>query len=473
MIVEETKRGQYSRMVFSSILFLFRFFPAAMLVYFLMPKKGKNAAIFVLSLVFYSWGEPKYFPIMIASVLVDYFVGRGIEKFWRCKAICKWLLACSMVFNLGMLGFFKYTGFFVENLNAVFGLSLAAPNISLPIGISFYTFQTMSYSIDVYRGKCKAEKNIIDFAAFVTLFPQLIAGPIVRYSDISKELKERTINLDQISDGIAVFIMGLGKKVLIANNIGSLWTEVSETLGFSGISAPLAWMGVIAFTLQIYFDFSGYSQMAIGLGKIMGFHFPQNFDFPYISKSFTEFWRRWHMTLGSWFREYLYFPLGGSRVNSKARLYFNLFVVWFCTGFWHGASWNFILWGLFFLVFLIMEKTFLLPYLKKGKVWPHVYVLFFLVISWAVFAVTDLSQLGVLLRKMFSLSAGMDWMYYLRNYAVTFGVAILFSTPLPWKLYCKVKDIKVVNLVLMGGVLVMSVAYLVDATYNPFLYFRF
>ena len=460
-------------MVFSSILFLFRFFPAAMLVYFLIPQKGKNAAIFILSLIFYSWGEPKYFPIMIASVLVDYFVGRGIDRFWRSKAICKWLLACSMVFNLGMLGFFKYTGFFVENLNAVFGLSLAAPNITLPIGISFYTFQTMSYSIDVYRGKVKAEKNIIDFAAFVTLFPQLIAGPIVRYSDISKELKERTINLDQISEGIAIFIMGLGKKVLIANNIGALWTEVSETLGFAGISAPLAWMGVIAFTLQIYFDFSGYSQMAIGLGKMMGFTFPQNFDFPYISKSFTEFWRRWHMTLGSWFREYLYFPLGGSRVDSKARLYFNLFVVWFCTGFWHGASWNFILWGLFFLVFLVIEKTFLLPYLKKGKVLPHIYVLFFLLISWAIFAVTDLSQLGVLLRKMFSLSAGMDWMYYLRNYAVTFCVAILFSTPLPWKIYCKVKDITAVNLVLMGGVLVMSVAYLVDATYNPFLYFRF
>lgn len=444
-----------------------------MLVYFLMPKKGKNAAIFLLSLIFYSWGEPKYFPIMIASVLVDYFVGRGIDRFWRSKSMCKWLLVCSMVFNLGMLGFFKYTGFFVENLNALFGLSMQAPNITLPIGISFYTFQTMSYSIDVYRGKVKAEKNLIDFAAFVTLFPQLIAGPIVKYSDISKELKERTVDFDQISDGICIFIMGLGKKVLIANNIGALWTEISETLGFARISTPLAWMGVAAFTLQIYFDFSGYSQMAIGLGKMMGFQFPQNFDFPYISKSFTEFWRRWHMTLGSWFREYLYFPLGGSRVDTKARLYFNLFVVWFCTGFWHGASWNFILWGLFFLVFLILEKTFLYPYLNKGKVWPHIYVLFFLLISWAVFAVTDLTQLGVLLRKMFSLSSGMDWMYYLRNYAATFGVAVLFSTPLPWKLYCRVKDHTMVNLLFMGGVLAASVAYLVDATYNPFLYFRF
>ena len=460
-------------MVFSSILFLFRFFPAAILIYFVVPRKMKNLAIFLLSLFFYSWGEPKYFPIMIASVLVDYFVGQGIQRFGHNRAICKWLLVVSMVFNLGMLGFFKYTGFFVENLNALLGLSLRAPNITLPIGIRFYTFQTMSYSIVVYRGKVKAERNIIDFAAFVTLFPQLIAGPIVRYADISKELKERIIDLGQISEGVAVFIMGLGKKVLIANNIGALWTEISETLGFGGISAPLAWMGAAAYTLQIYFDFSGYSQMAIGLGKMMGFNFPQNFNFPYISKSFTEFWRRWHMTLGSWFREYLYFPLGGSRVNSKMRLYFNLFVVWFCTGFWHGANWNFILWGLFFLVFLIIEKTFLLPYLDKGKVWPHVYVLFFLLISWVIFAVTDLSQLGIILGRMFSFSAGTDWVYYLRNYAVTFAVAILFSTPLPWKLYCKVKDCTAVNLVLMGGVLVLSVAYLVDATYNPFLYFRF
>ncbi len=460
-------------MVFSSILFLFRFFPAAMLIYFISPKKWKNGVIFLLSLFFYSWGEPKYFPIMIASVLVDYFVSLGIDRYWRNKTICRWLLACSMVFNLGMLGFFKYTGFFVENINALLGLSLRAPRVTLPIGISFYTFQTMSYSIDVYRGKVKAERNIIDFAAFVTLFPQLIAGPIVRYSDISRELKDRSVDLDQISEGISTFIMGLGKKVLIANNIGALWTEVSETLGFSRISTPLAWMGVAAFTLQIYFDFSGYSQMAIGLGKMMGFTFPQNFDFPYVSKSFTEFWRRWHMTLGSWFREYLYFPLGGSRVDSPMRLYFNLFVVWFCTGFWHGASWNFILWGLFFLVFLILEKSFLLPHLNRGKVWPHVYVLFFLLVSWAIFAVTDLSQLGALLQRMFSPAAGMDWMYYLRNYAVTFVVAILFSTPLPWRLYSRVKDNAAVSLACMGAVLAASVAYLVDASYNPFLYFRF
>ena len=284
------------------------------------------------------------------------------------------------------------------------------------------------------------------------------------------------MDLDQISDGVATFILGLGKKVLIANNIGALWTELSESVGFASLSTPLAWLGVAAFTLQIYFDFSGYSLMAIGLGRIMGFEFPQNFNFPYISKSFTEFWRRWHMTLGSWFREYLYFPLGGSRV-SMPRMYFNLFVVWFCTGFWHGASWNFILWGLYFLVFLIIEKTFLLPTLNKSKVLAHVYVLFFLLISWAIFAVTDFSQLGILLQRMFGIgvsaaSAG-DWIYYLRNYAVTFIVGILFSTPFPWNLWCRLRKNQAVNLIVLGSILVVSVAYLVDATYNPFLYFRF
>jgi len=463
-------------MVFSSILFLFRFLPAAMLLYFLVPRKLKNLVIFLISLFFYSWGEPKYFPIMIASIFCDYLCSWGIEKNRDNKKFCRLMLIISMIFNLGMLGFFKYTGFFLENINGLLGTSLAAPNVTLPIGISFYTFQTMSYTIDVYRGNVKAERNIIDFAAFVTLFPQLIAGPIVRYSDISRELKERKVDMDQISDGVATFILGLGKKVLIANNIGALWTELSESVGFAALSTPLAWLGVAAFTLQIYFDFSGYSLMAIGLGRIMGFEFPQNFDFPYISKSFTEFWRRWHMTLGSWFREYLYFPLGGSRC-SMPRMYFNLFVVWFCTGFWHGASWNFVLWGLFFLVFLIIEKTFLLPHLNKSKVLSHVYVLFFLLISWAIFAVTDFSQLGILLQRMFGIgvsaaSAG-DWIYYLRNYAVTFIVGILFSTPLPWKCWCKLRKYQAVNLIVLGGILVVSVAYLVDATYNPFLYFRF
>ena len=345
-------------MVFSSILFLFRFMPAAFAVYYLVPRRFKNFTLLVLSLIFYSWGEAKYFPIMIASILVDYTASGLIESHRDNKLICRLALIFSMVFNLGMLGFFKYTNFFVGNLNALFGWNLPGISFVLPLGISFYTFQTMSYTIDVYLGKVKAERNLIDFGAFVVLFPQLIAGPIVRYTDINRELKERQINLPQIQDGIKHFILGLGSKVLIANNVGALWTEIESVgagAGFLSISTPLAWMAVLSFSLQIYFDFSGYSLMAIGLGKMLGFEFPKNFDFPYVSRSFTEFWRRWHMTLGSWFREYLYIPLGGNRV-SRPRLYFNLFVVWAATGFWHGASWNFIFWGLFFFVFLVIER---------------------------------------------------------------------------------------------------------------------
>ena len=302
-------------MVFSSILFLFRFMPAAFAIYYLVPRRFKNFTLLVLSLIFYSWGEAKYFPVMIASIVVDYTASGLIESHRNNKLICRLGLIYSVVFNLGMLGFFKYTNFFVGNLNALFGLSLPTISFVLPLGISFYTFQTMSYTIDVYLGKVKAERNIIDFGAFVVLFPQLIAGPIVRYTDINRELKERQINLPQIQDGIKLFILGLGSKVLIANNVGALWTEIEAIgagEGFLSISTPLAWMAVFAYSLQIYFDFSGYSLMAIGLGKMLGFEFPKNFDFPYISRSFTEFWRRWHMTLGSWFREYLYIPLAAT-----------------------------------------------------------------------------------------------------------------------------------------------------------------
>ncbi|MBS5634652.1 MAG: MBOAT family protein, partial [Clostridiales bacterium] len=390
-------------MVFSSILFLFRFMPAAFAIYYLVPKRFKNFTLLVLSLIFYSWGEAKYFPVMIASIVVDYTASGLIESHRNNKLICRLGLIYSVVFNLGMLGFFKYTNFFVGNLNALFGLSLPTISFVLPLGISFYTFQTMSYTIDVYLGKVKAERNIIDFGAFVVLFPQLIAGPIVRYADINRELKERQINLPQIQDGIKLFILGLGSKVLIANNVGALWTEIEAIgagEGFLSISTPLAWMAVFAYSLQIYFDFSGYSLMAIGLGKMLGFEFPKNFDFPYISRSFTEFWRRWHMTLGSWFREYLYIPLGGNRV-SKSRLYFNLFVVWAATGFWHGASWNFIFWGLFFFVFLVIERMGFKQVLERHSAFSHVYVIFFLLLSWALFAVTDLGMLGDLFTRMF------------------------------------------------------------------------
>lgn len=462
-------------MVFSSILFLFRFMPAAFAIYYLVPKRFKNFTLLVLSLIFYSWGEAKYFPVMIASIVVDYTASGLIESHRDNKLICRLGLIYSVVFNLGMLGFFKYTNFFVGNLNALFGLSLPTISFVLPLGISFYTFQTMSYTIDVYLGKVKAERNIIDFGAFVVLFPQLIAGPIVRYTDINRELKERQINLPQIQDGIKLFILGLGSKVLIANNVGALWTEIEAIgagEGFLSISTPLAWMAVFAYSLQIYFDFSGYSLMAIGLGKMLGFEFPKNFDFPYISRSFTEFWRRWHMTLGSWFREYLYIPLGGNRV-SRPRLYFNLFVVWAATGFWHGASWNFIFWGLFFFVFLVIERMGFKQVLERHSAFSHVYVIFFLLLSWALFAVTDLGMLGDLFTRMFVPVGGVDWIYYLRNYIVVFILGTVLSTPALKGLYLRLEKNNVFCLIFFGAIFLASTAYLVDATYNPFLYFRF
>lgn len=462
-------------MVFSSILFLFRFMPAAFAIYYLVPRRFKNFTLLVLSLIFYSWGEAKYFPIMIASIVVDYTASGLIESHRDNKLICRLGLIYSMVFNLGMLGFFKYTNFFVGNLNALFGLSLPTISFVLPLGISFYTFQTMSYTIDVYLGKVKAERNFIDFGAFVVLFPQLIAGPIVRYTDINRELKERQINLPQIQDGIKLFILGLGSKVLIANNVGALWTEIEAIgagEGFLSISTPLAWMAVFAYSLQIYFDFSGYSLMAIGLGKMLGFEFPKNFDFPYISRSFGEFWRRWHMTLGSWFREYLYIPLGGNRV-SRPRLYFNLFVVWAATGFWHGASWNFVFWGLFFFVFLVIERMGFRQFLDRHRIFSHVYVIFFLLLSWALFAVTDLGMLGDLFTRMFVPVGGVDWIYYLRNYIVVFILGTVLSTPALKGLYLRLEKNNVFCLIFFGAIFLASTAYLVDATYNPFLYFRF
>lgn len=459
-------------MVFSSLLFIFRFLPITMLCYYIAPKKLKNLVMFIASLIFYSWGEVKYFPVMVAVILINYISALLLGKYLENKRAAKTILVIAIILNLGMLVFFKYTDFFIQNINNLFGTSIGLLNLTLPLGISFYTFQTMSYTIDVYRKAVPVERNIIDFSAYVVLFPQLIAGPIVKYSDINREMKTRTITLDKVEEGICIFIIGLAKKVLIANNIGMLWSEV-ETIGFSNISTPLAWLGILAFSLQIYFDFSGYSTMAIGLGKMLGFEFPQNFNFPYISKSVTEFWRRWHITLSSWFREYLYIPLGGNR-KGQARTYFNLFIVWAATGFWHGASWNFLLWGLFFFVFLVIEKAFLLKYLEKSKVWSRIYIIPLLLFGWSLFAITDFSQLGIFLTKLFSFSATTnDWVYYLRNYIGVILVGILFCTPIMEKLYNKVKTVKVINVIIMAVLLLMSVAYLVDASYNPFLYFRF
>lgn len=458
-------------MVFSSILFIFRFLPIAMGIYFLTPKKLKNLSLLILSLIFYSWGEPRYFLLMIASIFVDYFISINIEKNNKNKKIKILLLAIFIIFNVGILFFFKYINFFIENINSIFNMSLNNVKITLPLGISFYTFQTMSYTIDVFLGKVKAEKNIINFGAFVCLFPQLIAGPIVKYIDISKELKNRDINLDEIQEGIRLFILGLGSKVLIANNIGSLWNEV-ETMGFNNISTILAWMGIIAFSLQIYFDFNGYSLMAIGLGKILGFNFPNNFNYPYESRSITEFWRRWHITLGQWFKQYVYIPLGGNRLG-RARTYFNLFIVWFLTGLWHGASYNFILWGLYFFILICIEKNGLLNLLNKHKLISHIYTIFFILVGWVLFAVIDLNQIINFLKKMFIFNAGNEWIYYLRNYIITYTIAIIFSTSFLKKIYNKFVKSNIVDTIILITIFLLSIAYLVDSSYNPFLYFRF
>ena len=458
-------------MVFSSVLFIFRFLPIAMILYFLTPNKFKNLTLLLVSLIFYSWGEPKYFLIMVASIFVDYFVSRGIEKSRNNKKVSIMLLSISILFNLGILFFFKYFNFFLENINNILGLSLKYVKITLPLGISFYTFQTMSYTIDVFLGKVKAEKNIINFGAFVCLFPQLIAGPIVKYTDINLELKHRKIDIKQIQEGIELFILGLGSKVLIANNIGAFWSEI-EGKGFDGIGTVIAWISVLAFAFQIYFDFSGYSLMAIGLGKILGFNFPRNFNYPYISKSITEFWRRWHITLGSWFKEYVYIPLGGNRVG-KLRIYINLFIVWFLTGFWHGASYNFILWGLYFFVLISIEKAFLFKFLEKYKIISHIYSIFFILLGWTIFAVVDLEQLKILLKQMFSISKNNQWIYYVRNYGITFIIAAALATPIVKNIYNKIIKSDILNTIILMVIFLISIAYLVDATYNPFLYFRF
>lgn len=460
-------------MVFSNIFFIFRFLSLFLVIYYLVPYKYKNGIITIFSLVFYSWGEVKYFPIMILSTVVDFFCSQVIEKHRDSSKIKKTSLAVSVVFNLGMLLTFKYADFFISNINSAFGTAIPLLKLTLPLGISFYTFQTMSYTIDVYRGDTKAENSIINFSAYVTMFPQLIAGPIVKYTDIREKLNtyEGRITLDEINEGIKIFIFGLGKKVLIANNVGALWTDI-EALGFANVSTPLAWLGIVAYALQIYFDFSGYSLMAIGLGKMMGFDFPQNFNLPYISKSITEFWRRWHMTLGSWFREYVYIPLGGNRKGLKRQI-FNMFVVWFLTGFWHGADWNFMLWGLYYFVFLVIEKAFLLDKLNKSKILSRIYTLLVVLVGWALFYITDLGSLWAFLGKMFTISGGVPATYFFKNYRISILIGILCSTPLTTKFYDKFKDKNRVMIPVLLVIFVLSVAYLVDSTYNPFIYFRF
>lgn len=457
-------------MVFSSLLFVLKFLPIALFLMWVTPKKYRNGMLLLLSLIFYTWGEVRYVFIMFLSIAIDYFSSNGIEAHRGNRKVMKRYLMVSVIGNLGLLFFFKYTDFAIGLINGALGSSIPLLNLTLPLGISFYTFQTMSYTIDVYRGHLKAERNLIDFGAFVCLFPQLIAGPIVTYGQIAKELKERVVNLDQFGEGVRIFISGLASKLLLANSIGLLWDDV-YLLGPSRISTPLAWLGLVAFGFQIYFDFSGYSLMAIGMGKMLGFEFPDNFNYPYISLSMTEFWKRWHMTLGSWFREYVYIPLGGNRKGFKRQI-FNLLIVWFLTGLWHGASVNFILWGLYFFVLLALEKWILLDFLKKHALIARVYFIFGILIGWAIFAITDLTQLSAYLALLFQFKPGMDVVYYLSNYGLILVACVVFSTPLVTHL----KTMAPLSMPLKlatGFLFLISLAYLVDSSYNPFLYFRF
>lgn len=462
-------------MVFSSLLFIFRFLPIALAVYYLAPPRLKNLALFLISLFFYSWGEVRYFPVMAACILGNYLLALWLGRLRDKPRARRAVLVLVVVFNIGMLFFFKYTDFFITNLNALLGTSIPLLRLTLPLGISFYTFQTMSYTLDVYKGTVQPERNIIDLGAYVVMFPQLIAGPIVLYKDVAAQLKVKKgrYTLAGINEGVGLFILGLGKKVLLANNIGALWEDI-KLLGYGSVSTPLAWLGLVAFTLQIYFDFSGYSTMAIGLGKMLGFNFPENFNLPYVSRSITEFWRRWHMTLSGWFREYVYIPLGGNR-RGLPRQIFNLFVVWTLTGFWHGANWNFLLWGFYYFVLLAVEKLFLYDKLQRGRVWPHLYALFFIVVGWGLFAVdSGMADIVAFFSRLFWPQGGVSALYFARNYGVALLVGMLCSTPWPRRFYAWVcKKSELLRILVLAAVLLVSVAYLVDSTYNPFIYFRF
>lgn len=457
-------------MVFSSIVFLTRFLPLVLIVYFLVPgcmkNTWRNLVLFVFSLAFYAWGEPVYIWLMLFSTVVDYVNG-GLAGYFmnrQRRGIAKIFVGLSVVINLSLLALFKYAG-----------------KYALPIGISFYTFQSMSYTIDVYRGKAKAEKNPINFGAYISLFPQLIAGPIVRYSDIAKQLRQRTVQMERIRYGIVRFACGLGKKVLIANQAGEIFAAVTGYHA-SGMTTLSAWFGILAFMFQIYFDFSGYSDMAIGLMAIFGFEIPENFDHPYESKSITEFWRRWHISLGSWFKEYVYIPLGGSK-KGMGRTFFNIFVVWFLTGLWHGASVNFVLWGLYFCFFLIMEKTWLLKALQKlPRAVSHIYALLVIYFGWLLFAWEDIHGHRVYLKAMAGIGSGglisRESLYLLVSNIGLLFIMVVGCTSLPKRLVtkCMKKDGIVTSLcmsIYVAGILLLSIAYLVNGTYNPFLYFRF
>ena len=473
-------------MVFSSLIFLFRFLPAVLLLYFIAPKSSRNFILFLVSLVFYAWGEPVYVLLMLISILitwlggffVDLFLDRGFEK------AARWALVISIAAGLGLLGYFKYADFAIRTINDVFHGDIPLLNLALPIGISFYTFQTISYVIDVYRGNASVQRNIISYGAYVTMFPQLIAGPIVQYRTIDRQLRSRNENAVDFAEGVNRFVIGLGKKVLLANNAGALWDYI-RVQDPSVMPVMISWMGILAFTFQIYFDFSAYSDMAIGLGRMFGFRFLENFDHPYMSDSVTVFWRRWHISLGTWFREYVYIPLGGNRV-SRGRFILNIMVVWLLTGIWHGANWNFFLWGVYYGLILLAEKLFLRPLLDRlPGIIRHLYCMLIVVIGWFIFAFNEIPSGMQYLSTMFGLNhtgaAGGETLYLLYNHAVLFVFLIIGSTDLPLKaarkLLSRLQEHDLICIILRSifyiSVFLLSTAYLVDASFNPFLYFRF
>ena len=464
-------------MVFSDSVFLFMFLPLTLAVYYAVPFAFKNTVLFLTGLLFYAWGEPVYVLIMLLSTAIDYCAGRLMDRFDSNKNIRKATLLVSVVMNLSLLGIFKYGSFFIGSVNGIFGSAIPDPGLPLPIGISFFTFQSMSYTIDLYRRNIKVQKNFIDFAAFVTMFPQIVAGPIVRYEDVSAQLACRRIDLRSMSDGITRFVCGMCKKVLIANSIGALWTDV-KAQDYASMPAATAWLGIAAFTLQIYFDFSGYSDMAIGLGKMLGFDFPENFRYPYNSKSIAEFWRRWHITLGDWFQSYVYFPLGGSRGSTAATIR-NTLIVWLLTGLWHGASWNFILWGLYYGVLIILEKFVFRRLLERTpSALRHILTMLAVVFGWVIFEITSPASELEFVKAMLGFGgsfANSFTINALHNYAVTFIAAIAISTGIPLKICKKLPEKRADTLSLVGEAAGMTacIACLVDSGYNPFLYFNF
>ena len=461
-------------MVFSSIPFLFYFLPLFLIIYFLVPNKVKNLVLLIFSLIFYGWGEPIYISLLIISSIIDYINGLMIEKYKGKRNKQRIFLVISVVMNVSLLGIFKYADLFIGTFNNITGFDVALTNLALPIGISFFTFQTMSYSIDVFLGNVETEHNFLNYMTYVSMFPQLIAGPIVRYADVSKELKTRKTSRDKFVVGFIRFGMGLFKKVLIANQIGTLWD--SSLANVSELSVLGAWLGIIGFALQIYFDFSGYSDMAIGMGQMMGFKYPENFNYPYIATSVTDFWRRWHMTLSEWFKLYVYIPLGGNRC-SKSRNIINLLIVWTLTGFWHGASWNYMLWGFYFAVLLVLEKYVFADVIKKiPSVIMHVVTIVIILISWVLFAVEDFSDMVLYLKHMFNPAYGFindAFMYNLNNYMFILLVGIVLSTPVYQLFRNKVKSFRIIKGLAFAGLFIITISFMVRNTYNPFLYFRF